>query len=55
MGKKLKSRFSKNRLWKSKCLNRLKGRPEEVVKDFFNGLMDLSMRFPRRALPKRGD
>lgn len=55
MDKKLKARLYKKRIWKSKCLNRLKGRPEEVVKDFFNGLMDLSVRFPRKALPKRGD
>lgn len=55
MNKKLKAHQNKNRMWKSKCLHRLKGKPEEVVKDFFNGLMDLSVRFPRKALSRRGE
>lgn len=45
---KKKHRFLKNRSWKSKFQNRLKGMPEEICRDFINGLID-----PRK-LQKKG-
>jgi hypothetical protein len=40
MEKRNKAKFLKNRTWKSKCRNRLKGRASEVIQDFDYGLID---------------
>jgi hypothetical protein len=38
--KKKTTRFLKNRQWKSKCLHRLKGRPADICRDYWSGLID---------------
>lgn len=55
MEKRNKIKFIKNRTWKSKCYNRLKGKPEEVCRDYFNGIIDKSYVMHVKDLEKRGE
>ena len=55
MEKRNKIKFIKNRTWKSKCYNRLKGKPEEVCRDYFNGIIDKSYIMHVKDLEKRGE
>lgn len=38
--RKKPSRFLKNRIWRSKIANRLKGRVEDVCREYNNGVID---------------
>jgi hypothetical protein len=42
MERKTKWKFLKNRFWKSKCLNRLKGRASDICHDYLSGAIDRS-------------
>jgi hypothetical protein len=38
--RKKSSRFVKNRVWKSKLRNKLKGKVEDICHDYFEGVID---------------
>ena len=46
-------RFLKNRYWKSKLANRLKGNVEDVCQDFLQGTIDPSRPLHYANVPKK--